>query len=222
MTIKSMLSGVVVAGFFLMPAGAQANLLVNGGFENTLGSFVSDGNGAMSLLPGSKAIPGWTTTNAELAWIFTPNNFGLFAAEGSYFLDLTGYHDSTPFGGVTQTIATNIGGLYKLTFALGSSTTFGTPDSLLVSAGSAVDVPFLSTANATNAWEPETLFFTASSDHTAINFVGNSGFAYIGLDDVNVTSAVPLPAALPLLGGAVGALGIFGRWRKRRAALPCI
>jgi len=32
------------------------------------------------------------------------------------------------------------------------------------------------------------------------------------------SSAVPLPASLPLLGGALGGLGIVGRWRKRRVA----
>jgi hypothetical protein len=35
----------------------------------------------------------------------------------------------------------------------------------------------------------------------------------------NSPSAVPLPAALPLFAFAVGGLGIFGRWRRRRGAM---
>jgi opacity protein-like surface antigen len=33
---------------------------------------------------------------------------------------------------------------------------------------------------------------------------------------VQLVSAVPLPAALPLFGGAMASLGMLGRWRKRR------
>jgi hypothetical protein len=36
---------------------------------------------------------------------------------------------------------------------------------------------------------------------------------------LGTTSAVPLPAALPLFAGGLGGIGILSRWRKRRAAL---
>jgi hypothetical protein len=77
-------------------AHAQANLLANGSFENTLGTWAANINGGDSLPTGSTAIPGWTTTNGELAWLVS-GTYGLTTPYGSYFLDLTGYHDASPY-----------------------------------------------------------------------------------------------------------------------------
>jgi hypothetical protein len=70
----------LTAGCFLVWAGyAQANMITNGSFENTGGTFVDDGNKTMSLPSGSAAIPGWTTTN----WV-RPQIGGLNRTPGAY------------------------------------------------------------------------------------------------------------------------------------------
>ncbi len=86
---------------------AHAALLVNGSFEAATNAATLSFE---SLSPGSTNIPGWTTTNAELTWDgpdvgISPS---LTAAQGSDFLDLTGVHDSPPYGAVFQTIATTL------------------------------------------------------------------------------------------------------------------
>jgi hypothetical protein len=48
---------------------------------------------------------------------------------------------------------------------------------------------------------------------------GTAVFAPMEGNQIIATSAVPLPAALPLFAGGVGALGVFGRWRKKRAGM---
>lgn len=53
---------------------AHANLLTNGSFENTNGTFVGDANKVMQLPSGSTLIPGWTLTNGvPTAWLENGN-----------------------------------------------------------------------------------------------------------------------------------------------------
>ena len=55
-------------------------------------------------------MPGWTVTTANLAWIGPSNPFGLTASDGSYFLDLSGYHDNQPYAGVAATSISTVFG----------------------------------------------------------------------------------------------------------------
>jgi hypothetical protein len=54
-----------------------------------------------------------------------------------------------------------------------------------------------------------------------VTFTENVGSAgnYLAFDDLT-TSATPLPAALPLFVGGLGALGLLGWRRKKKAAVP--
>ena len=72
------------------PAQAQ---IQNGSFEQ--GDIISDPPGYESLAVGSTDIPNWTTTNAELSRDISGVD-GITTPYGSYFLDLTGAHDSSP------------------------------------------------------------------------------------------------------------------------------
>ena len=207
---------------FAIAGNAQANLLTNGSFENTTNNFVGDSNDVDEVAISSTTIPGWTVTSNDISWIGPTNPFGLLASDGSYFLDLTGYHNSVVNGGIEQSLVTQVGATYLITFDLGSSPQFGLQDGLLLTAG-ITSQSFASTNGGTsnNLWQSESLSFTATDPNTLISFVGNLGQNYIGLDNVVVTQTsvgtTPLPATLPLFATGLGALGLLG-WRRKRKA----
>lgn len=196
---------------------AHANLVTNGSFES--GAFVANlGQGTM-IVPGgnSTTITGWTVNALPLAWINSPNPWGLAASDGSFFLDLTGGQTGAPYSGVSQTIATTPGTVYNLSFDLGSSNLWGRPSAIQVTAtgnGQLHSSVYTSSTTGTdNDWDQVSFQFVADSATTAIAFVGSAGVNYIGLDNVAV-NAVPVPAAVWLLGSALGGLGFA---RRRRA-----
>jgi len=204
--------------FAVAVVNARADLITNGSFENTGGTFTPDGNLVDELNSGSTAIPGWTTINGtQTAWIMNGNPWNISAAQGSFFLDLTGYSDSGKFGGVSQSFATTPGTNYIVTFDLGyggNSGVFGGPVTLRASAGGSSGT-FTSGSGTPNpaVWDLETFDFTATSTITTLDLVGIStaGGAYIGLDNVDVEAGsagpVPEPGTVGLLLTGIGLLG---------------
>jgi hypothetical protein len=179
---------------------ARANLITNGSFE-TGGNFTSYDNVAVS---DNITMAGWTVVGQPgrtnpITWIYS-GNFGLTAQDGNYFLDLTGFQDGPPYGGVSQTISTSAGNSYSLSFYLGSSSYWGLPDGIDVFIdGSLLPLAsFTSTLTGTNNWEQETTSFTAAGPLTTISLIGNSGIAYIGLDnvDVELTGIASVPGSV--------------------------
>ena len=216
---------MIVLAALCAAAGAQANLLVNGSFES--GAFVNQGNDTMSLAAGSGAITGWTVVTDTTAWIGATNPFGLTANDGSFFLDLTNYQAGAPFAGVSQTVATTPGATYTLSFDLGSSTFWGRPDALVVSAAGTSATFASGVASATtpnNDWTREFFQFVATSASTTVTLQGSAGFNYIGLDNVSLdlsadapppVTAVPEPHTWALMLAGLATLGFM---RRRRAA----
>jgi len=209
---------VTVAVLLATGASAGPNLLTNGSFEDTT-NFVNQSNDTMDLPVGSTLMPGWTVAGSHyLSWIGPTSPWGLTASNGSYFLDLTGYIAGPPFSGLTQTISTNLGSAYQLSFDLGSSSLWGLPSAIQASAGSASKL-FTSTLTGSNNWEAETLNFTATGSTTVISLIGAVGYNDIGLDNVSVQlgngppPSMPEPASLVLLG--FGAAGIVLARRGR-------
>jgi len=206
------LAAVVLAMTAASPASA-AVLIVNGGFEDATG-FVGDGVGGMGLGVGATTLTGWTVITDAITW-FGANPYGLTGSGGSTrFLDLSGYTEGAPFGGVTQTVATSIGAEYRLTFDLGSHFMYGIPAKIRATVGGVAQT-FTSSVIAGNAWETQTFDFTATSTSTVIDFLAVGGLNYIGLDNVALVRTSPEPPP-PLGGGipepAVWAMLIMGFW----------
>lgn len=194
-------------GLLCSISAAKGNLILNGSFES--GGFVDNtGQDTMNLAPGSTAITGWTVTSAYLAWIGPSNPFQLSASDGSYFLDLSGYHDNQPYGGVAAStaVATAIGQQYNVAFDLGSDVGYDTvPPSVQISLnGNPATGTFVAgpVANAHNRWETFNFTFTATSASTIIAFngVGADNQKYIGLDNVIVS---PIPEPTTMIAGAL-------------------
>jgi hypothetical protein len=189
-------------------------LIVNGSFENAVGTFVPDPNGVMSLPPSATVIPGWTVVSAALLWGSINDNGTVLPGGpgtpfGHFYVDLTGALDTLPYAGVTQTIATAPNRNCTLSFALGTVENdyrWRGPVSVTVSAGSTSNV-FTSAPIGTDwQWRTFTLDFTASSTSTPVTLLGKTAAGYfIALDNVSVRT-VTSAAAL-----RITAVGIFGK-----------
>ncbi|MFZ5448475.1 MAG: DUF642 domain-containing protein [Thermodesulfobacteriota bacterium] len=207
------LSVIMASGFYGQPA--QANLLVNGSFEDPTGFEPVDNgqNNFMSLPEGSTTLTGWQVIDAEIAWLGA--NYGLTAFHGDYWLDLTGFHDSLPFGGVQQTINTVFGQSYVLEFDLGNLIAYGPSAAITVSAGS-TSQDFFNTS-ITDSWKHFAMPFTAGPGSTLISLMGievaGQNCRYIALDNVTVT-VVPLPPTALLLGASLLRLARYARRRQ--------
>jgi len=201
---------VLFTGLAVVRGAMAQELIVNGGFEDTGGTFVPNVDKLMSLPAGSGVIPGWTTFNAELIWARNDNIYAQ-TPFGSFFLDLTGYHDSPPYAGVAQTITTTPGRWYRLGFHLGtyeSTPIYSGPISVAVLIGGLTNN--LITFNPTglsNQWSSFTTDFVATNSATEVAVVGTftAGGAYIGLDEVSV---VQLPPVLTIESAGAGQVRI--------------
>lgn len=179
---------VFLLGGLALVAGAHANLIVNGSFEN--GNFVPNGDNTMSLAVGATSMSGWTVYNDTLAWIGDPNPFfGLHASHGVRSLDLADYATGGPYGGVVQTFATTPGARYRVSFDLGTHNHWTASASIQVAAAGGSQT-FSSTSGTGQGWDTYSWEFTAASTSTALSFLGTfNTYTYIGLDNVIVEQA---------------------------------
>lgn len=206
---------------------AHANLITNGGFENTNNTFVGDSFKVMQVASGSTTIPGWTMTNGvPTAWIMNGNPWAISASQGLFFLDFTSYSNVGTYGGVTQSFPTVVGSSYVTTFDLGyggNSVNFRGPVSVRATAGNFSGTLTSGSGSPNPAvWNAETFTFTATSSLTQLTIVGLStaGGQYIGLDNVDVEAAGTVPGGVPEPGTAtflLTGIGLFG-WVARRSA----
>jgi Protein of unknown function (DUF642)/PEP-CTERM motif len=204
---------------------AHAQIVANGSFETGNFTGVNPGGHAdvTRLTSGATNITGWTVISgvSDVAWKGNGNPFGMSASNGIRFLDLTGYQDSPPYGGVTQTLTLIQGNAYTLSFDVGSQESnfgFRGPVAVRAVVGS-LDQVFTFTpmgGSVGQQWGTFTSSFTANDASTVLTFSGvtATGGFYIGLDNVSVTTSVaPEPGTLALLAlGMVG--GIVALRRK--------
>jgi hypothetical protein len=238
-------TSALVVGLFALAAGNSANaanLILNGSFEKaSAGNSLPTGNGE-ALPDGSTAIADWTVfgglSSDGLAWLVNGNEYGGSTPYGSYFLDLTGYHDKTPYFGVEQTIATTPGQGYALTFRLGvdqSSDIYNGPIGVTAKAGSRSKVfDNYDPSGTGNIWQRFTLDFTAKSTSTLISIQGYQGDQYIGLDDVIVRarssaefaslSAVPETSTWAMMIVSFAGLAFvgYGKAKKNKTSVAAV
>ena len=184
---------------------ANANLLVNGGFED-------------STSPTSTP-PGWFNIGHSDG-VITYASFGTPVYEGLNYYDLGGYGDPLgPIGdGIAQSFATVTGATYNVVFGLSSENLSG-DETLTVAAGSASIDYLLSPTGAGTFQRPfttEGFSFVATSSLTTLSFIhtfGPGGSNDPLIDGVSVT-AVPEPETYAMLLAGLGLLGFMARRRK--------
>ena len=110
---------------------------------------------------------------------------------------MTGYHDSAPFGALTQNIATIPGVTYHLSLSLGTgedSALFQGPVGVYVVAGLSSAGFTFTPSGVGNQWGDFGYDFLAHSSVTDVTIYGvSAAHLYLGLDNVSVTP-VPEPA----------------------------
>jgi hypothetical protein len=99
---------------------SAAEIVQNGSFEALNGTFVDDSENYMSLDNGSTFITGWTVSTSSGAVVLgrSPTGDGYTAANGEYFVDLSGFGSSSPDGALNQTITTVGGATYAFSMDL--------------------------------------------------------------------------------------------------------
>lgn len=189
---------------------AQANLIINGGFEASSSPTVTP--------------TGWFNIGHSDG-VITYAAFGTPAYEGINYYDLGGYgNPSGPIGdGIGQRFATSIGSIYNVIFGLSAENVSGT-ETLTAAAGSASFDYVLSPDGSGGFKRPfttQTFDFTATSTLTTLSFIHTAGAGGGNdpmIDGVRVElsragTAIPEPGTYALM---LGALGLLALTRKRR------
>jgi hypothetical protein len=205
--VKRILSVVIlVAGF---ATSAQANLILNGSFEDTGDSAALGGFGSANTWQIYSVIPSWEATQTMEIWT---NNFIVPAYDGKNILELNA-HPATSGGefSISQNFATQKDQVYKLSFA-GRKRQANKNESFSVSVGDfATDI----LDQASDKWTEYSYQFVATGDSTTLTFTSlDGGRDTTGnlLDAVNVI-AVPEPGPIALI--SLGLLGLVGLRLKR-------
>lgn len=187
----------------LLCVGANANLIVNGGFEDNK---VATGNWAYF---SSANVNGWDGDNIEI-W----NQYGgVVAPEGKQHAELNAH----PFDGsvfsIYQSFATVFGQAYDVSFFYSARSSVNEQFSFSVGSLNAI-----LTDHVVGSWKKYTGSFVASGNLSTITFTTyNAGTLGNFLDDVVVTAKANVVESSPLVMLLIGLAGLVLVRRKNRA-----
>jgi choice-of-anchor C domain-containing protein len=212
--MKLSFSKLAAAATLLLGAtGASANLITNGDFET------GTDPGSFTTITAPGALTGWNVDSGSIDYI--GSYWQDASVVGTRSVDLSG-NDA---GSIRQSFPTTASGLYEVKFSLS-----GNPDgargikTLHVSLTNSLSVLILQqdftfdTSVASNdsnnmGWVAKSLVFQAVDSETTLRFLSlTSGGWGPALDEVSV-NAVPVPAAIWLLGSALLGVGLIARKR---------
>ncbi len=219
-----------ILGFFLWcsvavaATPAVANLVANGSFEMPA---VPVG-GTATFGAGSTAITGWTVVGvgADAASLvstsFTQSGVTFQAQDGQQWIDLAGHLSNAQTSGVTQNIATTLGGLYEISFYVGSAddnvNNFFFPSTIDLSINGGPRAPFTNPIAPPNMlnWRQFVVPFVATGGSTNITFFngGAPNNFLSALDNVVVERVVPEPATCVMI--VAGLMGVAASALRRR------
>lgn len=194
LNIKNLL---IAALGLLISAGASANLLVNGGFEDNA---VNPNNWAWYV---AGDVNGWDGSNIEIWDSFN----GVSAAEGSQHAELNAHPSNQAGFTIFQNFGTVVGQSYDVSFYYRARA--NNNEVFNYSVGS---LSGTMTDHTTSSWSLFQDSFVASDWTSTISFTSvTTGTIGNFLDGVSVTSSVPAPGTLALV-----VMGLFGLGAARR------
>jgi hypothetical protein len=203
--------GVFLLSAALVASGAQAapNLIVDGGFESPL---VTGSPGYVTYANGS-TFSNWEVTNGNVD-VVAAGYTGTTPPGVGQWLDLEGSGlPGANVGAISQSFATIIGKLYKLTFTYGSN---GSGNTAKVSVGNFSGT--LAPPGGLN-FTPFSTVFKATGTTSTLQFAtfggGNGDQGGVALDAVSVT-ATPEPEAWASMVLGLGLAGWVARRRRRQ------
>jgi hypothetical protein len=209
----------------LVGQAAAANIVANSSLEDLNGTFVNTAGNYMALGTGSTTIANWMVspgTTGLLVWGKSPTADGFTAADGTFFVDLTGFGSNSPNGALQQTLATTGGVAYDFTMDVASFNT----GVVVATIGSHAVVlsPGVAFVVAGTSWTPMTGTFIGDPLEPAPLLKianGTPDVQIVFIDNISLTGptsvSIPQPGTLVLLlsGGAL--ISMVRRTRRRRA-----
>lgn len=192
-------------------AAQAAAVVQNGGFEAPIAGGGCSFSGCDALKAGQD-LGGWTVIGPKEILLLGSNyaenhgNLHFTADEGNYSLDLTGFGNRGG-GGIEQTIATNVGSTYRLSFFVGNQDNknhdYRRDSAIRLAIDDANAGLFQNTESTRHdvAWEQFTHDFVATNALTKIAFLNatNHKDDYAGLDNVSIAEIGSVDA-----GGGIG------------------
>ncbi len=197
MKLINLKSSLIAALGLLFSFGANANLLVNGGFEDN------------NVAPGSWSwytsdnVNGWDGSNIEIWDSFN----GVAAAEGDQHAELNAHPSDDASFTIFQNFGTVVGQEYDVSFFYRARA--NNNEAFEFSVGS---LGGLMNNHTTSEWSLFQDSFVASDLTSTVRFTSfTSGTIGNFLDGVSITSSVPAPGTLALV-----VMGLFGLGAARR------